>query len=313
MMHEEANVDASLSEAARWYSRAAEYSHTLAIYHLGGLYEAGRGVHQDYLKAIKYYEIASNLGNLDALYQLGIIYDYGKGTSPDKNKAINYYTQAAEKGNTMAQFTLGQLFEKGKLVSKNILEAIKWYSISSSHGNKKSQACLRVYYDEPYSTNAFYKRQCSILSQIVNINSNRNQHHIKELLGEVNYKLGLMYLYGYGIGMDHKEALKYFRESTKLYDDEAAQFFSEIVYKDIPASSIKKYLKKVDMFETAIEQLDLEDIYELGLIFHHGVKCILDEINTNETRVIIHPDHVKSSKCFKMIVKGQLSGKIGQK
>jgi TPR repeat protein len=34
-MYEEVGTDSSLSEAAKWYFRAAECSHTLAVYHLG--------------------------------------------------------------------------------------------------------------------------------------------------------------------------------------------------------------------------------------------------------------------------------------
>ncbi|KAI8875157.1 HCP-like protein, partial [Backusella circina FSU 941] len=96
MTYEENNTDLSLSEAARWYSRAADCSHNLALYHLGRLYEVGRGVNQDYSEAIKYYQIASNLGNTDALYQLGVIYQDGRGIEQDTKKAINHYTQAAE-------------------------------------------------------------------------------------------------------------------------------------------------------------------------------------------------------------------------
>jgi TPR repeat protein len=313
MMHEEVGTDSSLSEAVRWYSRGAECSHTLAIYHLGRLYEAGRGVHQDYLQAIKYYKIARHLGNNDALYQLGIIYQYGKGVSPDISKAINYYTQAAEKGSTMAQFTLGQLFEEENLVSKNILEAVKWYSISNTQGNDNAHDWLCNYFDEGYSVNSFYKRQFYIFSQIVEVNSNKSRRHKSELLGEVNYKLGLMYLYGYGAEQGYKKALKCFRESTKLCDNDTARFFSEIIYKDIPVSLTEDYLKKVDMFETVMNELDLEDIYELGLIYYHGVNSISEASNTNETRVIIASNRAKSSEYFGMIIKGQFTGKINQK
>jgi TPR repeat protein len=312
MMHEEANVDASLSEAARWYSRGAEYSHTLAIYHLGGLYEAGRGVRQDYLKAIKYFEIASNLGNPDALYQLGIIYQHGEGVFPDNNKAINYYTQAAGRGSTLAQFTLGQLYEEGKLVSKNILQAVKWYSISSTQGNDNAHDWLYNHYDKTYSVDSFYKRQFYIFSQIVEVNSSKNRRHNNVFLGGVNYKLGLLYFYGYGTKLDYKKALECFRESTTLCDNDTARFFSEIIYEDIPVSSTEEYLKKMDMFETVMNELDLEDIYELGLIYYHGVNSISEANTTNETRVIIASNCAKSSKYFKIIVKEQLSGKIGQ-
>jgi TPR repeat protein len=313
MMHEEVGTDSSLSEAVRWYSRAAECSHTLAVYHLGRLYESGRGIHQDYLQAIKYYKIARNLGNIDALYQLGIIYEHGKGASSDYNKAIDYYTQAAERGNTMAQFTLGQLYEEGRLRPKNILEAVKWYSISNTHGNDNAHDWLYNYYDETYSIDSFYKRQFYIFSQIVKVNSKNIRRQNNELLGEVNYKLGLMYLCGYGTKLEYKKALQCFRDSTKLCDNDKTRFFSEIIYKDIPASFTTEYLKKMDMFEAVTEELDLEDIYELALIYYHGVNAISGDGNTNENGNIIASDRSKSSKYFGMIVEGQLSGKIEQK
>jgi hypothetical protein len=59
---------------------------------------------------------------------------------------------------------------------------------------------------------------------------------------------------------------------------------------DIAASLTKEYLKKVDMFEKAVEQLDLEDIYELGLIYYHGVKQITENRKSDETHIIISID-----------------------
>jgi TPR repeat protein len=306
MMYEEIDVDSSLFEAFRWYSRAAECSHTLAIYRLGQLYETGRGVHQNDAKAIECYQVARYLGNSNALYQLGLIYHYGKGTSLNTDKAIDYYTQAAEKGNSVAQFTLGQLFEEGKLFLKNTLEAVKWYSISRSQGNEKALHWLHNYYDKAFFSGTFYSKQFRILSQIIEFNNNRNRRQNNELLGEVNYKLGLMYLYGRGTEQDDEKALARFRMSTKLCDNDTARFYSEIVYKDISASFIEEYLKKLNMFEAAIEQLDLEDIYELGLIYYHGVKDIY------KSEIIIKPNHARSSSYLKLIVKEKLSGKMNQ-
>ncbi|KAI8886661.1 HCP-like protein [Backusella circina FSU 941] len=307
MMYEENNVDLALSEAARWYSRAADCSHNLALYHLGRLYEFGRGVNQDYSKAIKYYQIASKLGNTDALYQLGVIYQDGKGIEQNTKKAIGYYTQAAEKGNSMAQYALGRLYEEGKLLSKDILEVVKWYSISNSQGNERAQKRLYDYFDELYTIDSFYGRWFQILSRIVEINSNRNKNENNKLLGSVHFKLGYIYFYGYGSKLDYKKALEYFRESTKICDNDVVRFFSEIIYENIPASLKEKYIKKLDMFETAIDQLDLEDIYELGLIYYHGINSTSEDLNTNGTQVIVPFDYAKSSVYFKMVIKEQLS------
>ncbi|KAI8875196.1 HCP-like protein, partial [Backusella circina FSU 941] len=215
--YEENNTDLNLSEAARWYSRAAARSHNLALYHLGRLYEVGRGVSQDYSEAIKYYQIASNLGNNDAQYKLGGIYQDGRGIEQNTKKAIDHYTQAAEKGNNTAQYTLGRLYEEGKLLSKNILEAVKWYSISNSQGNESAQKRLHGYYDELYTIDFFYSRRFQLLSRMVKINSNRNNNQNNGLLGSVYYKLGHMYFYGYGSKLDYKKALEYFRKSTKMH------------------------------------------------------------------------------------------------
>jgi TPR repeat protein len=122
-----------------------------------------------------------------------------------------------------------------------------------------------------------------------------------------------MYLYGYGTKQDYKKALQCFRDSTKLCDNDKTRFFSEIIYKDIPTSFTTEYLKKMDMFEAVTEELDLEDIYKLGLIYYHGVNAISGNGNTNKTRNIIASNRAKSSEYFGIIVEGQLSGKIGQK
>jgi TPR repeat protein len=144
------------------------------------------------------------------------------------------------------------------------------------------------------------------------MNSSKNQHQNNEFLGEVNYKLGLLYFYGYGTKLDYKKALKCFRESTKLCDNDDVRFFSEIIYEDISVSFTEEYLKKLAMFEAVTEQLDLEDMYELGLIYYHGINSISGENNTNEISNIIKSDRVKSSMYFRIIVEGKLSGKISQ-
>jgi TPR repeat protein len=119
-----------------------------------------------------------------------------------------------------------------------------------------------------------------------------------------------MYFYGYGTKLDYKKAQKSFRESTKLCDNNAAQFFSEITYNNMPSSYTEEYWKKVDMFEAAVEQLDIEDIYELGLIYYHGLKRITKNSKSDESHIIISLYHDKLSRYFRMIVNEDLSGKI---
>jgi uncharacterized protein len=46
------------AEALKWYSKSAEQGNSEAQNGLGGLYEKGRGVPQDYVKAYMWFELA---------------------------------------------------------------------------------------------------------------------------------------------------------------------------------------------------------------------------------------------------------------
>lgn len=69
---------------------------------LGDMYYAGKGVRQDYQKAMEYYQKACDEGYPYAFYSLGFMYWKGQGTLPDKEKAQEYLSQAAAMGNESA-------------------------------------------------------------------------------------------------------------------------------------------------------------------------------------------------------------------
>ena len=53
---------------------AADKNHVEAQYHLGRIYEYGRGVQQDYSKACEYYQRAANQGHIEARYNFSEIH-----------------------------------------------------------------------------------------------------------------------------------------------------------------------------------------------------------------------------------------------
>lgn len=58
--------------AAKWYGKAAEQGHPSALLSLGLLYEQGKGVEQDSLKALNLYRRSSGLPEDDILYQSAV-------------------------------------------------------------------------------------------------------------------------------------------------------------------------------------------------------------------------------------------------
>ncbi|HHF3816987.1 TPA: tetratricopeptide repeat protein, partial [Haemophilus influenzae] len=91
----------------------AEQGNAKAQYNLGVMYGNGRGVKQDYFKAVNWYRKAAEQGHADAQLNLGYMYEKGRGVKQDDFEAVKWYRQAAEQGHADAQFNLGNMYAKG--------------------------------------------------------------------------------------------------------------------------------------------------------------------------------------------------------
>lgn len=64
-------------------------------------------------KAAYWYMQAAKAGNAEAQGKIGIAYKYGKGVKQDFNKAIFWLKNGAEKNDTLALFNLGSIYANG--------------------------------------------------------------------------------------------------------------------------------------------------------------------------------------------------------
>lgn len=69
----------NLTEAAAWFSKAADQEYSSALYSLGMLTLHGKGVEQDYAKAFNLFRCAYKKGNPYAAYEVGRLYESGTG------------------------------------------------------------------------------------------------------------------------------------------------------------------------------------------------------------------------------------------
>jgi TPR repeat protein len=65
---------------------------------LGDAYDTGAGVKRDVTEAIKWYRRAAEQGNAEGQYSLGGKYDSGDGVAQDFAEALKWYRKAAEQG-----------------------------------------------------------------------------------------------------------------------------------------------------------------------------------------------------------------------
>lgn len=112
----------------------AENGSSEAQLKLGQAYQYGRGLPQDYQKALHWYEKAASQGEAEAQRPLGALYEMGRGVAKDFGKAAFWYEKAAEQGLARAQVNLGILYENGQGVEKDLEKALFWYQKAADQG-----------------------------------------------------------------------------------------------------------------------------------------------------------------------------------
>jgi TPR repeat protein len=86
-------------EAAQWFRRAADQGNATAQFFLGGMYDEGRGVPQDYHESARWYQRAAEQGDGQAQYNLGLAYARGEGVEQNVVKAHMWFNLSASRLN----------------------------------------------------------------------------------------------------------------------------------------------------------------------------------------------------------------------
>ncbi|MGO2346421.1 tetratricopeptide repeat protein [Psychrobacter celer] len=105
---------------------AAKQGNVIAQANLGAMYREGRGVEQDYSKALEWSLKAAIQGDAIAQYHLGLMYEAGEGVEQDYFKAIEWYEKAAYQDFAQAQNNLGGMYFKGHGVRQSLSKAVEW-------------------------------------------------------------------------------------------------------------------------------------------------------------------------------------------
>lgn len=87
----------NMKKGIKLLNNAAE-TNPQAMYLLGTLYEAGKGVEKNMVEAVSYMKKAANLGYGPAECALADMYYEGRGVEQDYTKAVEWYSKAAAQG-----------------------------------------------------------------------------------------------------------------------------------------------------------------------------------------------------------------------
>lgn len=130
-------------KALYWIRKSAISGCPPAQYELGEMYRKGTGVPKSYTKAVSWYRNSANSGLADAQLALGRMYSHGWGVTRNLKTALHWYRESASYGNTDAYMELGIASIHGKGEPKNYLEAAKWLYLADIIGQGKPHLLLK--------------------------------------------------------------------------------------------------------------------------------------------------------------------------
>lgn len=103
-------------------------SSSTAMNNLGFMYLDGKGVKQNYKKAIELFERAIKSENCNAMNNLGYMHKHGIGVEQDYKKAIELYEMAIKFGSEDAMINLAHMYEFGEGVKQSNEKAEELYN-----------------------------------------------------------------------------------------------------------------------------------------------------------------------------------------
>ncbi|MCR5600980.1 MAG: sel1 repeat family protein [Ruminococcus sp.] len=159
-------------------------------------------------------------GDNDACFNLGECFFYGRGVKQDYSKAVKWYIQSSDRGDCSSQKKLADCYYLGQGTERNVAKAAFRYEQAAEQGDYDSQkALIRCYlkggnglFPDPARAEFYSKRyNITISSGTPNdIMKNAQDGDLKS-----QFRLGNMYLHGTGIEHSPEKAIQWFKKAAE--------------------------------------------------------------------------------------------------
>jgi TPR repeat protein len=90
---------------------------------------------RDYAGALRAWRPLAEAGQARAQYHLGLLYEEGRGVGRDTAEAARWYRAAAVQGHAPAQNALAILIVQGQGTARDPVEAYRWFALAARAGN----------------------------------------------------------------------------------------------------------------------------------------------------------------------------------
>ena len=295
------SVEKSARQARVWFKKAAEAGHADAQFAMARSFESS-----DLEISVAWYQKAAAQGHADAQAALADLHLRGLGGAPDQMSAVNWYAKAAAQGHATAQFGLATLLQsgrdtivfdllsgaaagghsgaqcamadryaQGKGVAQNWFEACRWYDMAAQQGDASAQCALATC----YASGRGVKRDIAHAFHWFEKAAAQNLPQAQWNLGEL-YATGLP-----GVEPDPKKATQLCKRAASAGFAPASATLGALF------SRAKKHERAVRWWALAVDQGDLESLFNLGQAHRLGLGTAKDE-----------------AKAFELFLKAALAG-----
>lgn len=135
----------AVQEARGWFESVARSGDPRGMYNLGESYELGSGGSEDLSEAAKWYRRAAAEGYTDGDAKLGVL--MSNGLIPgDRAQARAHLEIGVRAGNAMAQTMVGVMYHKGTEVPRDDDKAVELYRKAAAQGEPTAMYNLSMCY-----------------------------------------------------------------------------------------------------------------------------------------------------------------------
>lgn len=133
-----------VSPADKRTAISADYEDPDIQFKMGLKFASPEGGAQDYGQAAEWYRKAAEQSHSLAQFNLGVMYAQGQGVAQDEAQSLVWFGKAAEQGDAGAQFHLGRTNHRASLqgtseaAPESRIEAYKWYNLAAAQGYRGS-------------------------------------------------------------------------------------------------------------------------------------------------------------------------------
>lgn len=150
----------------------------IALNNQANMYYKGKGVKQDYAKALYLYRKAAEKGHMASAITVGYMCENGLGQPKDFAAAMHWYQIAAKQGYASAQNAIGDLYRLGRGVARNDQMAAKWYEKAAAQNFADAQCRLGYMYLRGRGVPADIQKGRQLLEEGVAQNNACSYHYL---------------------------------------------------------------------------------------------------------------------------------------